>query len=126
MRIFLVIVVSMFFFGCTLALDIPEDSSVCGDEIGQGAEQCDGDDLRGQTCGSMNQGEGYLDCNSNCTFDYDACDGPESCGNGLIDIGESCDGNNLGEDNNCSDYGYDPQVITDCTEWCTHDLMDCI
>lgn len=52
--------------------------SRCGNGVRDMAagEQCDGADLAGQTCMSMNMGMGVLSCNpSTCMLDYSMCTG---------------------------------------------------
>jgi hypothetical protein len=68
-----------------------EPSSVCGNDIAEGSEECDGIDLRGATCGTLGEGWGTLYCLSSCRFDLTMCTGT-GCGNGAIDVGEQCDG----------------------------------
>jgi hypothetical protein len=63
-----------------------EDCNVCGDGIAFGDEQCDGEDLRGQSCAA---GSGKLGCKSNCTFDYDDC--PAYCGDNIVNGNEECE-----------------------------------
>jgi hypothetical protein len=47
--------------------------TVCGNNIAEEGEECDGDDLRGETCASLGFGNGPLSCTSACTFDTSAC-----------------------------------------------------
>jgi hypothetical protein len=93
--------------------------SCCGNGAINAGEDCDGANLNGQTCASV-QGAGWtgtLSCNS-CDFNTSSCIAPPSCGdstcnngetcstcpgdcgvccgNGAIDSGEDCDGANLG------------------------------
>lgn len=53
---------------------------------------------------------------------------PSVCGDGIIQIGEECEGTNLGSltSNNCSDYnsGYDAGTIS-CSSTCKLDLSNC-
>lgn len=70
--------------------------AVCGDEIREGDEACDGTDLDGTTCATEGFSGGSLGCNGTCTalvtIDcYDA-----SCGNGTAEPSEQCDGGDLG------------------------------
>jgi hypothetical protein len=46
---------------------------VCGDDARDVGEECDGQDLGGQTCQSFGYRAGSLTCNSNCTLDQSAC-----------------------------------------------------
>jgi len=70
---------------------------VCGNNIAEGTESCDGTDLRGNTCPGFG-GDGALNCTAFCTFDESDCfsdpSGPafgESppAGDGVIPIQES-------------------------------------
>ncbi len=45
----------------------------CGNGAREGAEQCDGADLGGATCGGLGYGGGTLACSSSCTFDTSGC-----------------------------------------------------
>lgn len=88
------------FGNCTL--DTTGCSS-CGNGVAEGTipteagyEECDGDDLRGETCVSRGFAWGTLGC-VNCRFDTSGCRAePAVCGDGLIEDTEECDGDNLG------------------------------
>jgi len=45
----------------------------CGNNIAEAGEECDGHDLRGETCGSLHFVGGELHCNENCTLDTSLC-----------------------------------------------------
>ncbi|MBU1129812.1 hypothetical protein KKE45_00635 [Patescibacteria group bacterium] len=47
--------------------------SVCGNQVIEGGEDCEGDDLNQQTCVSLGYGQGVLTCDIACTFDLSAC-----------------------------------------------------
>jgi len=47
--------------------------SVCGDGIIEGEEDCEGEDLNGQTCESLGYGPGTLSCDIACEFDVHDC-----------------------------------------------------
>jgi hypothetical protein len=47
--------------------------SVCGNNIKETGEQCDGSDLGGATCQSLGYSGGTLRCRSDCTFDTSGC-----------------------------------------------------
>jgi hypothetical protein len=93
-----------FSFGCPMRDDgenhhdlvIPP---VCGDgrieSNRYGREECEGIHLAGHTCVTLGWEGGVLACNDRCRFDTSACTGPHPCGNGVIDYGEHCDGDNL-------------------------------
>ena len=65
-----------FIFAGTLRLDIETTIriSICGNNIIDGEEVCDGDDLAGETCQSRGYQSGNLDCNDSCDeFDVSGC-----------------------------------------------------
>jgi cysteine-rich repeat protein len=72
--------------------------AVCGNTVAEGSEQCDGTDLRGATCASLGLGSGTLVCRSDCTYDASGCSQATQavCGNNAKDLGELCDGTDLG------------------------------
>ncbi len=47
--------------------------SVCGNNIKEGGEQCDGSDLAGQSCTTLGYTGGTLSCNPDCTFNTSQC-----------------------------------------------------
>jgi len=57
--------------------------STCGDGVRNGAEECDGGDLGGATCGGCS---GTPACDAQCRLDFGACS------DGVCDTGESCEG----------------------------------
>ncbi len=48
-------------------------NGLCGNNILEPGEQCDGTDLGGLSCGSFNFGGGTLGCSQLCTFDISQC-----------------------------------------------------
>ncbi len=97
---------------------------VCGDGSQQAAELCDGADLAGQTCQSLGFAGGTLGCLPDCTFDTSACDaGGPTCGNGVAETGEDCDGADLGG-LTCLDLGYTGGTLG-CVD-CAFDTSGCI
>lgn len=87
--------------------------AACGDgKKNQASEQCDGADHGGASCASIvGQGStGTLTCNANCTLNPSACSASAFCGNGKVDPGESCDGNDLGG-KSCATVLGDPKAI---------------
>ncbi len=82
-------------------------SAVCGNNIREGTEVCDGTDLNGQTCQSQGFFGGSLLCAASCMeLDVSACTGEPIivplCGNGVIESGESCDDKNKVPLDGCS------------------------
>ena len=98
--------------------------NVCGDGVIAGGEQCEGNNLAGESCASLGYSSGTLRC-SGCTFNVSSCvaDGPV-CGNGIIESGETCDGSNVnGID--CFDFGATAGTVR-CTSDClTYDASGC-
>lgn len=64
----------------------------CGNGIVDGKDQCDGNDLNGQTCASVSFGalpSGTLKCRPNCTFDLSGCSGAGEGGLGTGGFGSA-------------------------------------
>lgn len=82
----------------------PEPVAECNrDGRRQPGEQCDGSDLNGLSCISPTSGffpdnvvGGELRCDEFCNFDATGCRTEAVCGDGHLDLGEDCDGTNLG------------------------------
>ncbi|MEM5812029.1 MAG: dockerin type I repeat-containing protein [Candidatus Aenigmatarchaeota archaeon] len=55
---------------------------ICGNNIKEINEECDGSDLGGQSCVSLGYSGGTLTCNSNCTFNTSQCTTQSSGGGG--------------------------------------------
>jgi hypothetical protein len=96
---------------------------VCGDDVIDAGEECDGDDLGNNGCTSFGYFGGTLSCASDCTFDLTAC---SNCGNQVVDFedGEVCDGNDLGGAT-CESIGYSGGTLG-CDADCVYDDTDCI
>ncbi|MBK6686246.1 MAG: hypothetical protein IPG45_17390 [Deltaproteobacteria bacterium] len=73
------------------------ERSSCGNGLLDPEELCDQDQLAGASCESEGLGSGALKCKSSCKeHDRSGCSGPLSCGDGLIQAPEVCDGTNVG------------------------------
>ncbi len=97
--------------------------SVCGNNVKETGEECDNDDLAGETCLSLGYTGGSLSCAADCTFDESQCTGPV-CGNGVVETGEDCDGSNLnGQD--CQSLGYASGTLS-CNSNCSFDTSRCL
>lgn len=97
----------------------------CGNDTVEGSEVCDGADLDGEDCQSLNFSGGLLYCSPDCaTFDSRGCfDNIGSCGDGVINFPESCDGTELGG-TICDDWGFTGGTLA-CTGGCTFDFSGC-
>jgi hypothetical protein len=72
-----------------------DKAQLCGDNFIETGESCDGANLWGADCVNINQGftGGTLACNpATCTYDTTNCtNGMPVCGNGAVEMGETCD-----------------------------------
>ena len=102
-------------------------SPVCSNNIREEGEECDGTDLGGATCASLDGPgyEGVLSCDSNCHFDTSGCTEISKCGNGEIDDGESCDGFELDGATCASLLGDEYEGLLGCTSACAFDTSEC-
>jgi hypothetical protein len=89
-------------------------TTFCGNGIADGTEQCDTNDLRGQTCVLLGFQTGTLACNANCTYNETGC---STCGDGIISGTEVCDGSNLGSAT-CGSEDEAPGTLA-CSSSCT-------
>ncbi|MEM9455720.1 MAG: proprotein convertase P-domain-containing protein [Myxococcota bacterium] len=98
----------------------------CGNGMVEGDEDCDGDDLAGSDCTTEGFEGGTLACGDDCTFDTSMCEGaPRTCGNGQLDEGEDCDGDELdGQDCESLGKGFDGGDLA-CGDDCTFDTSMC-
>ena len=96
---------------CTVAIDALDEClgaeclsvcgvfSVCGNEQIEVGEDCDGRAFPEDksSCEALDYAGGDLGCSPNCFFDVSACEGEiETCGNGQVDPGEACEGDDTG------------------------------
>jgi cysteine-rich repeat protein len=79
--------------------------SVCGNGAVESSEECDGDNLVGETCQGLGLASGALACSETCEYNVDDCTGAATCGNTTIEYPEVCDGASMGGQD-CTDYGY--------------------
>lgn len=106
---------------CTVLTDA---CFTCGDGQIDMTETCDGADLGGQTCASQGFGSGSLACTADCqALDTSACVPLPSCGDGVVNGAEQCDGAALGG-NTCQTQGFDMGVLG-CTASCLLDVSQC-
>lgn len=105
---------------CTLNLDGCSGMPECGNDLIEGNEQCEGLDLAGDTCESLDYVGGTLTCAADCAFDVSAC---ESCGNGYIDLDDNCDGTDL-NGQSCDDFSFFGGQLA-CDASCNFDTSGC-
>ncbi|RJO71889.1 MAG: hypothetical protein C4523_03495 [Myxococcales bacterium] len=95
-------------------------SDLCGNDHKDEGEVCDGLDLAGQGCEAQGFGPGLLACRPDCTgFDTSTCSPATTCGNDFIDMGEFCDGMDLGGQS-CVTLGFGPGALScklDCLDY---------
>jgi hypothetical protein len=99
----------------------------CGDGIIQSGEQCDGTNWGVITnCSAFDDFiGGSLNCDPvSCLFDTNQCFANNSCGNGVRETGEQCDGSDFGG-LSCSNYGNFNQGSLSCTASCTISTSGC-
>jgi hypothetical protein len=84
--------------------------AMCGDNVAEGSETCDGSDLKGQTCQSQGYGGGQLQCASCQGFDTSGC-----CSNGCSPGQTQCAGSSTVQ--NCVQQGgcYGWQTTQTCS-----------
>ncbi len=92
------------------------DAAACGNGIVEDGEQCDGENLDGQDCASLELGNGTLACGDTCMFDPSGCT-TRSCGNDEIEGAEVCDGMDLGSED-CISQGFEAGLLF-CNDDCS-------
>jgi hypothetical protein len=115
--------------GCRLDTSTCAAPASCGNGLRETGEACDGNDLMGQTCASLNPalyGGGLLRCSTACLYDTSQCAPVEPCGNGIIEpaFGEQCEGALLGGAS-CQTRGF-PGGTLGCTAACGFDTSACL
>jgi len=103
------------------------DQPVCGDEILDEGEQCDGSNLAEASCESLGYESGTLACDAvTCQFDTGDCQEgpPETCGNGIVDPDEDCDGFELGGAT-CQSLGFTSGSLACARTLCRYDRSGC-
>ncbi len=105
-------------------------SGKCGDNILNIGESCDVAYFGAiKDCSDIKDfSGGSLKCSNTCTLDTSLCIPAAECGNGLISLGEGCDGTNLGKlpDNKCSSYSpFFKSGIISCRNDCQIDTSGC-
>lgn len=104
-----------------------DDPVMCGDDVANFGEECDGADLNEVLCENV---EGFVGgtiaCADDCTFDTSMCL-EAGCNGQVIDGEEVCDGDNLSEET-CESQGFSSGGgMLGCAEDCSdYDTSACI
>ena len=93
----------------------------CGNNVIEGDEVCDLNQLNGESCVSLGYEGGQLGCLLTCT-NYNLL-GCFICGNEVVDLAEDCEGT-VPDEVNCEALGYEGGAVT-CGDDCLYDLSDC-
>jgi len=96
----------------------------CGDDVVQDAfgEMCESTEVT--TCSHLGYySEDLVGCSAACTWDESGCVTAGHCGDGVLDVPEDCDGDELGE-STCASLGYHGGSLF-CGTDCHWDLSDC-
>jgi hypothetical protein len=97
----------------------------CGDGQRSLIEACDGDDFGGETCQSLGYGGGTLGCAADCTSLVTTdCTPLASCGDGVRNATEQCDGADLGGQS-CTGLGFDQGTLGCNAGSCTFNTTGC-
>jgi hypothetical protein len=99
-----------------------ESETPCGNGMVQYDEQCDGDDLAGETCMSQGEEAGTLSCTASCEFDTSQCGATEGDAGMSEDAGESEDTGMSQDTGTFSDLGNDQ--LTDSGQGATDDMEE--
>ncbi len=112
-------------FTCTYNVSGCQQAS-CGNGIVEQGEQCDGDNLYGESCASLGHGGGQLYCSVFCTFDVNMCVDSMRCGDGVVqeELDEFCDGDDL-NGMTCVGLGYQGGTLSCDTATCRYDTSMC-
>ena len=92
-------------------------AAVCGNNVTEGSEVCDGSSLNNQTCGSFGYSGGTLACKSDCSGYETAYCTNQTCGNNVKEGTEVCDGTALGGQT-CVSQGFSGGSLA-CNGACT-------
>ncbi len=98
---------------------------LCGNDLLDDGEDCDGLDLGGADCASAGFDVGDLACAADCTFDTSGCV-LVTCGDGAIDGKDVCDGADLGGQD-CISQGFAGGGTLACQKDCAgFDTSGCV
>lgn len=98
------------------------NQGICGNGAAEPDEACDLDDLQGESCLSLQFGEGTLMCHRLCRWDTSACG---FCGDGYLNpYTEECDIEAFAPGLGCADFGFLRGELR-CDEDCKVDTSEC-
>jgi len=113
-------------FNTTQCIGTP--TATCGNNIIEVGEDCDGSTWGPITnCTNFDLfKQGTLNCGSDCQFNTSNCTiKPLTCGDGVIQPGENCDGSNWGPITSCTDFDNYTAGTLKCVD-CYFDTSFCI
>ena len=96
----------------------------CGDGQVDGDEACDIALAATAECAPLGFEPGQVPCDASCQWAYDQCTPLATCGNGMLDTTELCDGAQIAADLDCSDYGRTSGTLA-CGSACQIDASGC-
>jgi len=106
-------------------LDPSDCEPVCQDGQAVGTEECDKQDLRGETCLSLGFHGGELACTFLCGFDTELCEMYGRCGDGVLQPEhEICDGTLLAGET-CTSQGYYAGTLSCAPDCQAFDMNGC-
>lgn len=109
---------------CTFDVSGCSETAECGNGTAEYPEPCDGADLAGTTCEDLGYGGGgALACTSGCELDTSGCEAGGECGNGAVEPGEQCDGQDL-DGASCTSLGLGAGELS-CGSGCAYDISGC-
>jgi len=115
---------------CQLDTSSCTEKPKCGNAVIESGESCDGTNLGPLTgkCSEYSSSiftDGDITCNA-CKLDTSKCQGVQgTCGNGIVNLGESCDGNSFGIITGCTDYSNFNGGTLKCSPTCQLDTSSC-
>ncbi len=109
--------------GSCSSLNDSDCAAECGNNLREGFEVCDLNDLAGQTCITQGFVGGTLACQPGCLgFDTNGCFS-SNCGNSVREGSEQCDGTDLNSQT-CVSRGFQGGTLG-CTAQCAFDANSC-
>ena len=118
------------FSGCPGDIDPAQNwlceggTAVCGNDVAEPPEQCDGVDLQGLDCTDFGFTDGALACTADCTFDTSGCTSGPVCGDNVAQAPEIRDGTDLAG-LTCADFGFTGGTLA-CNATCNNvDVTGC-